>query len=174
MFGLYQRDGRVYVEFIKDAEKKTLQDIIKRRIVLESHLYTDTWKSYKGLNKQGYRHQTINHGKQEYVKEKKGKKIGEWGFRELPMEEHFRVAQKFGFKYLEFGIGGGKTGRLPEKPSDFDADEFRRLGKHYGIRTPFCCIENDFTLADANQHRQMLEKVQNQMVRNNTVIKKEK
>jgi len=24
VFGLYQRDGRIYVEFIKDAEKKTL------------------------------------------------------------------------------------------------------------------------------------------------------
>ncbi len=99
VFGLYQRDGRVYVEFIKDAEKKTLQDIIKGRIVLESHLYTDTWKSYKGLNKQGYRHQTINHGKQEYVKEKKGKKIhingieGFWGYLKEPLLKHHGVSK---------------------------------------------------------------------------------
>jgi len=43
VFGLYQRNGRVYVEFIKDVEKKTLQDIIKGKIVLESEVYTDTW-----------------------------------------------------------------------------------------------------------------------------------
>ena len=99
VFGLYQRDGRVYVEFIKDAEKKTLQDIIKGRIVLESHLYTDTWKSYKGLNKQGYHHETIDHGKQEYVKEKKGKKVhingieGFWGYLKEHLLKHHGVSK---------------------------------------------------------------------------------
>jgi transposase len=99
VFGLYQRDGRVYVEFIKDAEKKTLQDIIRGRIVLESQVYTDTWKSYKGLNKQGYHHQTIDHGKQEYVKEKKGKKIhingieGFWGYLKEHLLKHHGVSK---------------------------------------------------------------------------------
>lgn len=99
VFGLYQRDGRVYVEFIKDAEKKTLQDIIKGRIVLESKVYTDTWKSYKGLNKQGYDHQTVDHGKQEYVKEEKGKKIhingieGFWGYLKEHLLKHHGVSK---------------------------------------------------------------------------------
>ena len=74
---------------------------------------------------------------------------GEWGFREMPMEQHFQIAQKFGFKYLEFGIGGGQTGRLPEQPTAEDIASFRALGARYDIRTPFCCIENDFTKLDA-------------------------
>ena len=60
---------------------------------------------------------------------------------------------------MEFGIGGGQLGRLPEQPSKDDIDAFCAMGKNYGIETPFCCIENDFTLNDEQQHQAMLEKV---------------
>lgn len=97
VFGFYQRNGTVYVEFVSDAEKKTLQDIIKGKIVLQSQIYTDTWKSYRGLNRKGYKHQTIDHGKQEYVKEKKGKKVhingieGFWGYLKEQLLKHHGV-----------------------------------------------------------------------------------
>ena len=41
---------------------------------------------------------------------------GEWGFRNRPMPEWFEIATGLGFRHLEFGIGGGWTGRLPEAP----------------------------------------------------------
>lgn len=88
---------------------------------------------------------------------------GEWGFRELPMEQHFTIAQRFGFRYLEFGIGGGRTGRLPENPSSDEIEAFIALAEHYQIRTPFCCIENDFTLPNLADHEAMLKKVLRQM-----------
>lgn len=81
---------------------------------------------------------------------------GEWGFRELPMEEHFRITAEFGMKYLEFGIGGDQTGRLPAEPSESDIAEFLALGEKYEIKTPFCCLENDFTLGDPVEHEKML------------------
>lgn len=84
---------------------------------------------------------------------------GEWGFRNLPMEEHFQIAQAFGFRILEFGIGGGQTGRLPETPTGRDIHAFRSLSETYQIATPFCCLENDFTLNDPVQHGVMVEKV---------------
>jgi transposase-like protein/ribosomal protein L37AE/L43A len=99
VFGFYQRNGTVYVEFVCDAKKKTLQDIIKGKIVLQSNIYTDTWKSYKGLNKKGYYYQTIDHGKQEYVKEKKGKKVhingieGFWGYLKEQLLKHHGVSK---------------------------------------------------------------------------------
>ena len=49
---------------------------------------------------------------------------GEWGFRNVPMEEHFRISDSFGFKFLEFGIGGGQPGRLSEEPSEAEIAEF--------------------------------------------------
>jgi len=84
---------------------------------------------------------------------------GEWGFRELPLVEHFRIAEKFGFRYLEFGIGGGQVGRLPEHPTASDVAGLRRLAADHNIETPFCCIENDFTLPDAAEHEVTLDRV---------------
>lgn len=77
---------------------------------------------------------------------------GEWGFRELPMAEHFRIAAQFGFRTLEFGLGGGQTGRLPAEPTAGEIAEFRALALHHGIATPGCCLENDFTLPDPIAH----------------------
>jgi sugar phosphate isomerase/epimerase len=77
---------------------------------------------------------------------------GEWGFRNLPMREHFAIAAEFGFCELEFGIGGGQPGRLPEEPTAADVVAFRRLVDSSGIATPGCCIENDFTLPDPAAH----------------------
>ena len=88
---------------------------------------------------------------------------GEWGFREMPLEEHFRIASKFGFKYLEFGIGGGQPGRLSEQPSSSEVESFLALSRQYQLQTPFCCLENDFTLADPAQHEAMLTKVLQQL-----------
>ena len=97
VFGFYQRNGTVYVEFVRDAEKKTLQDIIKGRIVLRSKIYTDTWRSYRGLNRKGYYHRTIDHGKQEYVKQGKYNKVhingieGFWGYLKEQLLKHHGV-----------------------------------------------------------------------------------
>lgn len=79
------------------------------------------------------------------------------------MEDHFRITAEFGMKYLEFGIGGGQTGRLPEEPTDADVDEFLALTEKYEIRSPFCCLENDFTLASDDEHEAMLQKVLSQL-----------
>ena len=89
--------------------------------------------------------------------------VGEWGFRALPMREHFQIAKKFGFQWLEFGIGGDQVGRLSEAPDQAEIDEFKALGTEFGIKTPFCCIENDFTLADADEHAAMVDKVKSQI-----------
>lgn len=83
---------------------------------------------------------------------------GEWGFRNLPMREHFEIAASFGFPELEFGIGGGQTGRLPEAPSAADIAEFCALAESSGLATPGCCIENDFTLPEAAAHIAAAEK----------------
>ena len=89
--------------------------------------------------------------------------VGEWGFRNLPMRDHFLIAKKFGFNWLEFGIGGGQPGRLSENPDKSEINEFKALGEEFGINTPFCCIENDFTLADEVCHADMVEKVKLQL-----------
>jgi len=83
---------------------------------------------------------------------------GEWGFRELPMEKHFEISQRFGFKYLEFGIGGDFPGRLRPDLSRDEISAFRAWGSQYDQATPFCCIENDFTRPDAAEHTAIVKK----------------
>lgn len=81
---------------------------------------------------------------------------GEWGFRELPLAEHFRLAAKFGFRTLEFGLGGGQPGRLSAEPDKKEIAAFREMAEKHGIATPGCCLENDFTLTDPTAHVAML------------------
>ncbi len=88
---------------------------------------------------------------------------GEWGFRDLPMNRHFEIAHQFGFKVMEFGIGGGRTGRLSEHPQPEEVAGFLALAGHFNMATPFCCIENDFTLPDPHAHHAMMHKVLQQM-----------
>ena len=83
---------------------------------------------------------------------------GEWGFRDLEMEDHFRICRRFGFHYMEFGIGGDVPGRLPEEMSRDQISQFAALGNKYDIETPFCCLVNDFTLPDQAAHGRMVEK----------------
>ena len=84
---------------------------------------------------------------------------GERGLRDLPMEEHFALAQRLGFRYMEFGIGGGQKGRLPEEPTVSDVKAFQKLAGKYGIQTPYCCIDNDFTMVNLLKHMRSVETV---------------
>lgn len=99
VFGIYQRNGTVYIEFVDDADKKTLQDIIKGRVILESEIYSDTWTAYYGLKNQGYKHKTIDHGKEIYVRQSGKDKVhingieGFWGYLKEHLLKHHGVSK---------------------------------------------------------------------------------
>lgn len=57
--------------------------------------------------------------------------VGEWGFRELPFEEHCRITSRLGFKYMELGIGGDFTGRLQTSLSQADVEDGIRRSLEY-------------------------------------------
>jgi sugar phosphate isomerase/epimerase len=88
---------------------------------------------------------------------------GEWGFRNRPVAEWFDTATALGFRHLEFGIGGGWPGRLPEAPTAADVAAFRRLAEGHGVTTHYCCLENDFTLPDPAEHDAHVRKVLSQV-----------
>lgn len=84
---------------------------------------------------------------------------GEWGFRNRTIAEYFDIATGLGFRHLEFGIGGGWPGRLPETPSSSDVADFRQLAERHGVTTHYCCLENDFTRPDIDAHEAEVKKV---------------
>lgn len=54
VFGVFEREGRVYTELIPDAKSATLRKVIRGKVSLESALFTDGWRGYSGLLDMGY------------------------------------------------------------------------------------------------------------------------
>jgi len=69
VFGILERNGRVYTEIIPDCKKKTLQAIIKGKIDKSTVIYSDGWRGYSGLVDVGYdKHFRVNHGNNEFAR----------------------------------------------------------------------------------------------------------
>ena len=54
VFGVFERDGRVYTELIPNAKSETLRKVIRGKLSLESILFTDGWRGYSGLLDMGF------------------------------------------------------------------------------------------------------------------------
>ena len=67
VFGMLERDGDIMMKVVPNVRKKTLHPIIKENIEKGATIHTDELKSYNGLSKAGYEHETVNHGAGEYV-----------------------------------------------------------------------------------------------------------
>lgn len=68
VFGMIQRDGDVMTRVVDDAQRKTIEPIIKDNVDIGSTVNSDEWHAYSKLNQAGYEHQTVDHGKKEYVR----------------------------------------------------------------------------------------------------------
>ena len=60
--GLLERGGKVRCEVVADQKRKTLQPIIRENVAPGSTVYTDSLKSYEGLESD-YVHEMIDHAK---------------------------------------------------------------------------------------------------------------
>ena len=70
VFGLLKRNGKVYTKIVKKCDKAELMPIIKGKILEESTVYTDGWKSYDSLVLNGYKHYRVFHSKNEFARGK--------------------------------------------------------------------------------------------------------
>ncbi len=66
VLGMLQRQGKVRATVIERTDHETLQNEVREYVVKGSNVYTDEWRSYKGLIDE-YNHQVINHSV-EYVR----------------------------------------------------------------------------------------------------------
>ena len=67
VFGMLERDGDVMANVVPNVRKRTLQPIVIENVKLGSTIHTDELRSYFGLGRAGYRHETVNHSAGEYV-----------------------------------------------------------------------------------------------------------
>jgi len=68
--GLLKRGGKVYTRVIANCQRKNLLPIIKGKVLEETTIFTDGWKSYDGLVLNGYHHYRIYHSKNEFARGK--------------------------------------------------------------------------------------------------------
>ncbi|HXH68857.1 MAG TPA: IS1595 family transposase [Pyrinomonadaceae bacterium] len=62
VFGIYKRNGSVFTEIVPNAAQKTLQNIIRGKVSLDSVIHSDGWRGYNGLVDVGYsKHLRVNH-----------------------------------------------------------------------------------------------------------------
>ena len=63
VFGLLKRGGKVFTKVIANVKSETLLPIIREKVVPDSIVYTDTFRSYNVLDVSEFRHYRINHSK---------------------------------------------------------------------------------------------------------------
>ncbi|MET0155982.1 MAG: IS1595 family transposase [Rickettsiales bacterium] len=70
VFGLLKRDGKIYVEIVKNCSKEQLMPIIKGQVLEGSTVHTDGWAAYDGLVLNGYDHYRVYHSHDEFARGK--------------------------------------------------------------------------------------------------------
>ena len=67
VFGVIERDGRVFTEIVPDCKKKTLQRLIRGKVALDATIMSDGWAGYDGLVDVGYdKHFRIKKGARDH------------------------------------------------------------------------------------------------------------
>ncbi|QOJ23972.1 MAG: IS1595 family transposase [Gammaproteobacteria bacterium] len=61
VFGILKRGGKVYTKVVGDTKTETLMPLITRKIVPDSVVYTDCYRSYNALDVNHFYHERINH-----------------------------------------------------------------------------------------------------------------
>lgn len=103
VFGIYQRDGKIYLELIPDAQQPILEKIIRKMVEKGGEVFSDRHTGYSGLVGLGYVHRTINHEKEEYTNGRihiNGME-GFWGLSKTNMFSYKGIRKKNWNEYLK-------------------------------------------------------------------------
>src|SRR3989344_4102197 len=68
--GLLKRKGKVYTQIIPNCSRRELMPIIRGKILTDTTIYTDGWRSYDSLVLNGYKHYRILHHENEFARGK--------------------------------------------------------------------------------------------------------
>ena len=65
--GVLERDGNITAKVVPNVSRNTLESFIESKVVSGATVSTDELSSYKQINKLGYNHGTVQHGREQYV-----------------------------------------------------------------------------------------------------------
>lgn len=103
VFGLLKRQSNVYTKIVNDVSRDTLRRIIRTKIIPDSTIYSDKFRSYDGLVLDGFKHYRINHEKA-FVSEKRNHINGIenfWGYAKTKLKRYYGLNRKYFYLYLK-------------------------------------------------------------------------
>lgn len=140
VFGIIERAGKVYTHIINRMDRRTLMPIIHLIVEPGSTIYTDEWRSFIGLDKDGYIHHKINH-RRGFAKKAEGINIntieGFWSYAKRRLAKFNGIAKStihLHIKECEYRYNNkGNIGIIIKKA--IKAEEKELTKKVYPIRT---------------------------------------
>lgn len=67
VFGMVERRGKVTARVVPDSSRDSLYPLVRRHVLPGSVVFTDDFKTYRRLGREGYSHRRINHSQKVYV-----------------------------------------------------------------------------------------------------------
>ncbi len=68
IIGAVERKGKIIAKVVGDTKSKTIRPFVKSNIKITAEVKTDEYRPYKSLTKLGYNHDTVDHGRKQFVK----------------------------------------------------------------------------------------------------------
>lgn len=103
VFGLLKREGKVYTRIVNDVSRDTLRKIIRTKIIPESIIYSDGFRSYDGLVLDGFKHYRIDHYRT-FVNSRCHHINGIenfWGYAKTKLKRYSGINRKYFYLYLK-------------------------------------------------------------------------
>ena len=103
VFGIFKRNGSVYLELLAEVTGVELEEIIDRKIKKKTTVYSDKFTGYDGLVGLGYIHGSVDHGMEIYVEGSvhvNGME-GFWGLSKTNMHTYKGIKKKNWVYYLK-------------------------------------------------------------------------
>ena len=133
IFGMIERDGKVVVKKVDDTKGATLLPIVGQFVSDTARVYTDELSAYNGLEKQGFYHQIVNHGKREFVRSKDihtNSIEGFWAhFKRVVFSTYHMVSKDYLSRYIDEQVYRWNT--REEKASYRFHDMLCKAVKHF-------------------------------------------
>ncbi len=83
-----------------------------------------------------------------------------WGFRELEIPEYFRLVANLGIESVEVNVDRRTPKHLLDSCTDEAVDRVANWADEIGVRVICIAADNDFTVADASDLEEQIQKVQ--------------
>ena len=103
VFGILKRNGKVYTRIVEDVSRKTLQRIIRTKVIPESAIYSDSLRSYNGLVLDGFKHYRIDHDRG-FISEGRNHINGIenfWGYAKTKLKRYYGISRMYYYLYIK-------------------------------------------------------------------------